>query len=56
MDEIELKDFSELEQKLIQGFKRGLSNFKNFKKKDLLEMSNIFNKIIEYERKFIPGL
>ena len=53
---IELKDFSELEQKLVQSFKRGLSDFKHFRKKNLMEMYNLFNKIVDYEIHFIPGL
>jgi len=56
MNDEEIKDFGELEQKLIQGFKKGLSNFKSFRKKNLLEMYNMFSKIIEYEKKFIPDL
>lgn len=56
MNEQDLKDFGELEQKLILKFERGLDNFRNFKKKDLLEMNNIFHKILDYERKFIPQL
>ena len=56
MNDEEIQDFGELEQKLIQGFKKGLSNFKSFRKKNLLEMYNMFSKIIEYEKKFIPDL
>ena len=56
MNDIEVKDFGELEQKLIQSFKKGLSDFKTFRKKNLLEMYNMFSKILEYERKFIPEL
>ena len=56
MNDIEVKDFGELEQKLIQDFKKGLNDFKTFRKKKLLEMYNVFSKILEYERKFIPEL
>jgi len=56
MNEEEIKDFGELEQKLIQSFKKGLNDFKTFRKKNLLEMYNIFTKVLDYERKFIPEL
>ena len=56
MNEKQIKNISDLEKKLTQDFKNKLTNFKNFRKKDLMIMYNTFSKLLEYNKKMISEI